>query len=90
MYKYLYVLDDNHKAYFLYSGDSELFGLVVEHDCIDGYTEDLLPFRDGGYVLLNEDPITLDRYILCHECGDFGSIREGEWEKYIYDKDDSV
>ncbi len=82
MYKNVYVLDSNHTAYFLYSGDNNLFGLIVEHQCIDGPLEELLPFRDDGYTLLSDDPITLDRYILCHECGDYGSVIEGDWVTY--------
>ena len=90
MYRNIYVLDDTHRAYFLYSGDHNLFGLVVQHDCVDGNNEELLPFREGGYILVNEDPITLDKFILCHECGDFGHILDGEWKKYIHEVDRDV
>ena len=82
MYKNLYILDDHHSAYFLYSGDNNLFGLIVEHQCVDGPVEELLPFREDGYMLVNDDPISLDRYILCHECGDYGQISDGEWVIY--------
>ena len=82
MYKNIYVLDDTHKAYFLYSGDSEKFGLVVEHQCVDGPNEELLPFREDGYELIEDEPLTLDRYIICFECGDYGAITDGEWQPY--------
>jgi len=85
MYKNIYVLDETHQAFFLYGSDSEVFGLILEHDCVDGTSEDLLPFREGGYIMLESDPITLDRHVLCHECGDFGRVLNGKWEKYIYE-----
>lgn len=86
MYKNIYILDETHKAYFLYSGDGERFGLVVEHQCVDGPTEDLLPFREDGYKVTDEESLTLDRYILCHECGSYGSIENGSWKPYVHKK----
>jgi len=80
--KNIYILDRTHKAYFLYTSDGNKFGLVVQHQCLEGSVEELLPFREGGYKLIDDDPLTLDLHIICDDCGDYGTITDGDWAPY--------
>lgn len=79
IYRNIYFLDDTHRGYFLYTSDSRRFGLVIEHQCVDGPVEEVLPLREKGYELVSEEPLTLTPYIFCDECGDYGEITEGNW-----------
>ena len=38
-----------------------------------------LPLGDGGWQLVNHDPLTITPSILCGECGLHGFITDGQW-----------
>lgn len=59
------------------SGDAEL---IFEHDCTDGGRVSVrLPVSEGGWQVVQREPLTVTPSIRCYLCGTHGRWIDGQW-----------